>query len=428
MGSECWDVCNPEHTPQEYQIGSNAAINSGFAGLVSQVRAGLNSFIQCPGPLATGDRCPPGRLCGRFMLEKFDIPRGRGMCVVDSSKPSSRACWDMCDLHHKPEDYTIGTAAGVAQHIWEVRQGGCPSAAWWPWILAALLSVCVLTCCAYVVMVLTRMGKKRTRGMGTLERGASRLEASPGDFSQDYLEPTPPPAFADERGLPPEDYRDDYRREYGMREYSDPEEYRMPDPPGPIDVERSMQESLPPEPPRMDPPPQPREYQVPQQELPAPPSDPRLDLFERIDTNHDGKISRDEYENFFPGSRQSMRIPGLDEPNLLFPSIQPPSIQPLVVPQTTAQVAPPDLLSQAVQRNPFLSPGDPLGGSQPQVMTPFRMTTGSSNPAFQTQLPAAFATQLPFPTVSGPPGSVQLRPGSAPSPGGQTFFTQLSRR
>jgi len=334
---------------------------------------------------------------------------------VDESEPNGRACWDMCDAGHDPEDFVVGTAEGTAQHVWEVRQrGGCPSTPWWPWFLVALIGLCLLTCCVWVFTVLFRMGRKRTRGL-SLERPNSRQEALAPE-PENLEDPGPPQAV-------PEDYRQD-SSEYGARGHSAREEYRIPEPPPMEELSRDI---MPPEPmPRgMELPPPPQAA-----ELPFPPGrDPSMELFDRIDANHDGQITKEEYEAFFPGSTRA-KIPGLDEPNILFPNVQP-----LQVPQTTAQAVPPDLLAQAMPRNMFLSP-DPLGGSQPQVMTPFRMATGnSSNPAFQTNLSPAFSTQPP----GSAPSSLRMQPGGLspvpPSPllqprpqAGQHFFTQLARR
>merc|ERR1712039_101271 len=115
----------------------------------------------------------------------------------------------------------------------------------------------------------------------------------------------------------------------------------------------------------------------------------------------------------------SMRVGGLSEPAPLFQSVQP-----LVVPQTTAQMAPPDLLSQALpmqqQRNPFINPADPLGMSQAGTF-PQAMQAPSFPNAFQTQMPGSF-TQGPMPAMASPPTSMQ---GVA---AGNPFFTQLPRR
>merc|ERR1712032_354920 len=98
-----------------------------------------------------------------------------GMCVVDESNPeNSRACWDMCDWSRKPAKYTYGAKEGAEKRIWELRQSGaCPSNSWWPWIIAILLSLCLLGCCGYVIMVALRLGRKRKRN---LSRGESRLD------------------------------------------------------------------------------------------------------------------------------------------------------------------------------------------------------------------------------------------------------------
>lgn len=128
----------------------------------------------------------------------------------------------------------------------------------------------------------------------------------------------------------------------------------------------------------------------------------------------------------------SMRIAGLSEPHLF------PSIQPLVVPQTTAQMAPPDLLSQAVpmqqQQNMFVNPADPLGMSQSRGVAPAFRPVGSfpntAVNAFQTQMPTTFTTQPPMSAVSGFGGVGGVEPTAAfAQPGApQQFFTQAAVR
>merc|ERR1711920_151454 len=127
-----------------------------------------------------------------------------------------------------------------------------------------------------------------------------------------------------------------------------------------------------------------------------------------------GNMAASRQNSGFPGAG-SMRVGGLSEPAPLFQGVQP-----LVVPQTTAHMAPPDLLSQALpmqqQRNPFINPADPLGMSQPGTFPP-AMPAPSFPNAFQTQLPGSFA-QAPMPALASPPTSMQ----------GGTFFNQLPRR
>jgi len=266
---------------------------------------------------------------------------------------------------------------------------------------------------------------KKGRGLNMGSGAFSRLETQP-EFNEDLPEPMDGKMARDIQSEIPEDHQnEDYRFDYQDREVP---QMQMMDHPG----SQYGEDMLPPEPPRMD--------EMMQMRPEPPMAEP--DLFDRIDTNHDGQITRDEYSNYMAPSRSmsmqqppplmptspgpidfgsgalpgtgSMRIPGLDEPNLLkFSGLMPGT---------------PDLLSQIPMQpgqNMFLPTGDPLGSSQPQVLPPFQ--TSMSPPAtFQTQLPTTFSTQPPVSAVGVLPTSVQLRPG-APAVS-QPFFTQLARR
>jgi len=237
--NECWDVCQPKHKPTDYVIGEDTAVNSGMSGLVAQVRAGMNSFVQCPKSLKQGDSCPPGNMCSQEMLSTYKIANDQGMCVIDERQPNSRACWDMCDSEREPVEYITGAPKGSEKRIWELRASGdCPSDSWWPWIFGIVLSLCVLGCCGYIVLVALRLGRKRQQGLsrnaGRLDRqavceqeetedededGADDSQASEDHNydeqaaceygSHDMGRPAEPPLLLDERDLPPPPPLDD---------------------------------------------------------------------------------------------------------------------------------------------------------------------------------------------------------------------------
>jgi len=430
-GQQCWDVCSPKHNPHDYEVSESAALNSAIAGLVSQVRAGMNSYVQCPPELGHEDACPLGEICTSSMASAFNVPAGQGMCVIDENRTNSRACWDMCDEVHKADDYQVGAKAGALEHVLKFRQGGlCPSTPWWPWLFAILLTLCLLGCCAYLVLMLLKLGKKRTRGLdrgSRLDLGVSQ-EDDLADGPHRELQTRAPPNFANE-----------YADGYGRPQLSGSCEASLGMPLAPSYHEEEWRP--PPEPPRMvDPPAAERELPPPPQPYyEEPPVRPVHNSYEepsnRIDVHHNGVMQRGEYEQFVPGST-SHRIPGLDQPSL-FPNLAGSTLQ---------QPSPP--------------PAEPYAAALPQHMwtvpqqpgnQPFRIATGSSPPSpspFQTQLPPNFQTRLSavtlppsaltmppsaltlppsnitVPPVSGcsPPNSYQLRP-----PGSPPFFGQIGR-
>jgi len=395
IGQQCWDVCNPKHTPHEYKVSEGAATNSAVAGLVIQVRAGMNSYVQCPPELGHGDACPLGRVCTSSMASAFNVPAGQGMCVIDENRTNSRACWDLCDEVHKPDDYQMAAEAGALERVLKFRQGGhCPSRPWWPWLLAILLTLCLLSCCVYLVLMLLKLGKKRTRG---LDRGSRLdLEVAQEDALADgphrELQTRVPPNFAN-----------DYADGYGRPQLSGSCEASLGMPLAPSYNEEEWRP--PPEPPRM------LDTPAAERELPSPPQpyyeEPAVrpvhnsheEPSNRIDVYHNGMMQMGEREQFFPGST-SNRIPGLDEPNL-FPNLAGSTLQQPGLPP------PAEPYSIALPQHMLTVPQQP--GNQP-----FRTATGSSPPSpspFQTQLPPTFQTRLSAVTV--PPMSGVTVPSSA---------------
>jgi len=398
-GRQCWDVCNPKHGPHDYVVSGSAKTNSAVAGLVIQVRAGMNSYVQCPPELGHGDTCSPGKGCTSTMASAFNVPARRGMCVVDENETNSRACWDMCDQVHKPDDYGVGAPDGTLERILKFRQDGlCPTTPWWPWLLAILLTLCLLGCCAYIVLMLLKLGKKRTRG---LDQG-SRLDVP---VSQE--EDLPDGPHREMQAWAPSNFPNDYADAYGRPHMSGSCDASVAVPTAPSYTEEEWRP--PPEPPRMvDPheaerelPPPPQPYYEEPAVRPFP--DSQQEPSTRIDLHRDGVMQRGDYDRFFPGST-SNRIPGLDEPNL-FPNLSGSHLsQPgMSVPVEPFSTVLPQHMVTAPQQ-----PGNP----------PFRVATGSpvaapvSPATFHTQLPSAFQSHL----VSGvgvPPMSAVTMPSSA---------------
>lgn len=357
-GNSCWDVCNPAHQPNKYIIDSSdegKIRNKGYEALVEQVRAGLNPFVQCPGELHQGDSCPPGDPCGDLMAQEFGVPEGQGLCVMDASQPQSRACWDMCDGSRRPDEFEEGTPEGAARKVEEARAGATCSHMWpwWAWVVLFL----VLLCCSGVLCVASGMIRtKRVKGDAAAARG---LDYEQGDDSRREQLAYDPEGYGQQKQMA-------YEEQYGP---GAPESAGGSRPRDLLDegYGPTAGDGHPPEPQR------PATYSE------APPPEPSPFPDER-----GGRP-----QPVMSGSTRA--IPGLDEP-MLFPSVQP-----LVMPTATAQVAPPELLGLTSQLAP---PGSQLNmlGSQRAV------------PTYGVGGPAA------FPHAS----SVQLAPGGTP------FFSQLA--
>jgi len=121
----------------------------------------------------------------------------------------------------------------------------------------------------------------------------------------------------------------------------------------------------------------------------------------------------------------SMRIPGLDEPHLAMPNMQP-----LVAPQATAQVASQDMIRAAAPLAPTS-----ISSSAGQVQ--YRTATGLPPVAFQTQLPTystslapqpAYTSGSPVAYTSTPAGSIRI--GAAPVASAQPvqYLSQPAQR
>jgi len=469
-GSACWDVCNPGHAPRQYVVGADDDhhLNSGYAGLVAQVRAGENAYVQCPAELEQGDPCPPGESCPGAMGREAGVPEDRGICVVDSGQASDRACWDMCDGSHDPEDYILGTVVGVSNKIKRARGSGvCPGGSWLPWILVALLGLCLLACCAGL-LISQRVARRRSRGgeRGVVSRGA-RLEEPGAGFGrmppyhgraglgQDLLEPTPAAA---ERGLSggygermpttPErvSSRRDRDRDQGV--YEEEEEYRMEE--GHEEEEEDRMEDMlpPPEPPRAvqpfkeappaAPPPFPPEAPQPGAACPSPiigGGESRLfSQFSALDVTRDPMaVSRLGSQISQPGNVTQeigllgTRIPGLDEPSLLssMQSVAAPELRPVAVPPMSP------FLQGGRQAPPILAGGPGAAAGRPSYHTRAPLSFSAHQPPVTTLGSPPTSVQIApgrVAAISSPPTSVQIAPGSIGSIGSLGPFAQYARR
>jgi hypothetical protein len=351
------------------------------------------------------------------MSELFDVEPGRGMCVVNNSRQDNRGCRDMCDYSFSPMSFTEGAAKGAAAVVEQVRGGGrCPNPNWWLWFIPAVLlclccgvGICVVLSGSIKEFIAKRAGKgKRTRAsslQGVASRGADAQEE--GDGYEEYGDAGAPPPLPDR---PPSRSRDVQIEEYGAGP-----------PPEPHPHHSSYREAPPPAPP-----PFPEDTQMSAQIGAA------QQLFDQIDVNHDGVISRSEYEQYArcasmglappppmggsaPPSVGSMRIPGLDEPNLFS------NLQNMVGPGSAPQLAP--SMEGLGITAPFIPPN-----SQPQGVSA-QAPVFQIAPSYHTQIPPTFASSLPPGPVSSAPNSVQIAPGAVTSGNaGAPFFTQLMRR
>lgn len=351
-GSACWDVCNPTHEVTDYQVVANPADalqNHIVQGMVSQVRQGLNSNVTCPPELnldTATDPCPPGELCSNKMRHEFDIKRGQGMCVGEPGNDGSRTCLDMCDFRIQPDRFGIGAQMGASVKVMEFRSSGaCNSIAGWIGWLIFVLILLLLISCCGVFYYYRRKG-----GLGF---GKGR----PSEFKQDLNEN----AGAEEDELPPfEDQGDQY--------YDGENEYGANPPVAPVG-----------------------QFQAPRYGAPPPQS------------------FRERPPSMGQPESPSMRIPGLDEPHLAMPNMQP-----LVAPQATAQVASPDMIRAA-------APFAPTSISSSAGQVQYRTATAPPPVAFQTQLPTystslapqpAYSSGSPVAYTSTPAGSIRI--GAAP--------------
>lgn len=417
-GRACWDVCNPNHLAPSYNVSEvfNPVLVASTTGMIQAVRANLNPIVQCPNMLG-GDPCKPGDFCSKEWHDSFNIPEGRGMCVLDESQPNDRACWDMCDSGRRQEDYTMGTASGTGSKVGEVRgNGACPGIHWWQVLLYVLLVLLILACLVAVAYVV-KFGLNQRKRTASIDQKQRHFEAEPRDFKEDFPDMDGPMM---EAGLDGGPYGDDpYHRD-------------MQPPPSPprqhenreVLLDESYGESYGP-PPNQEPP---RGYYGEQPVAAAPPEVPLMDQQHPQQQQHympeQSVQEPTQFEApFYPGptagpspsaiggAAPGIRIPGLDEPNLLG------NLGHMMQQQQA------DAFHTQVPQSPALIPSSTQSGGAGQTSFNFApgqqaLLSQSVMPSFHTQLPPMYQQ-----TAASPPGSVQLRP-----PGSQQWFTQLQRR
>lgn len=237
----CWDVCNPEHEPADYQVSSTGGTDPGNSlynhiseGLVGAVRDGLNNNVSCPPALQKGfatDICTPGTECTNKMRHRFNIQRGRGLCVVDSSARGARICMDMCNLKMDPSRFAQGSPAGTHIKVVEFRaSGACQDKPWLIWLLAILGIALLLCCCAagYYTIRGRRGLRKGSDAAAMKELDEDMLPDSQGmeNFGGDDYQQEPP---QDQYGADPyAGHFDDGQNEYGANPPSmDQEPYQL---------------------------------------------------------------------------------------------------------------------------------------------------------------------------------------------------------
>jgi len=288
------------------------------------------------------------------------------MCVVDESQPNSRACWDMCDSERESVEYITGAPKGSETRIWDLRQSGdCPSNSWWPWILAIVLTLCLLGCCGYIVMVALRLGGKRKRNMS---RNASRLgmqaeDEDGADESQpSHWQQTSPQQQYEDHNYGPPVNQDDYADcEYGSHDIGGRD--LMVNPMGTEGY-------------GMGPPEEPS-LLLDERDLPPPP--PQESVF----------------DDRYGGPPLTNRpIPGLDAPNLLLgmPPMAPQPEQNSFTQQQPQQQQP------QPQPQPLLQPTmqmPPFGPAHPQPAVPFHFPAGTPASAGSQPLPSSFHPAIP---------------------------------
>jgi len=389
-GKACWDVCNPKHSPQQYKVNNNAAVTMSYAGMVESVRAGLNPMVSCPN-LEGGDPCPPGDFCPAAMLAEFKILKGRGMCVIDPNQHTSRSCWDMCNFHRSVSEFTMGTPEGTGATVSATRASGiCPGTPWWFYPVVGLSILAIIGCCAGLFVAVKHVGARRLRS-----RKESLVESRYNEEQRDYKE-YGEPMHEDLAG--------------GM---SQPRESAAPPPAAHEYMMQQPQEQIYAQPPQTPASPQAQEplaglYDggASRQVQTGPPPQGMQQQFSPMGMSTPntvpggvGLLSPQGLDNtHLTGG--SMRIPGLDEPNLLnsMPSLQVGGSEHYHQQQYRLGTTQP---ATQVLQNSFQ--GQPVG------------TVGM--PSFHTQVP------MNYMAGASPPGSIQMQPGVQPG-----FFTTLQRR
>lgn len=201
--TSCWDVCNPSHAPEDYTMtqGNSAPkiLNIAMAGLVEQVRLGLNPAVRCPGSLEAflGDPCPLGEFCPGGMRKAFHIKGDtRGICVASPGSLGNRACWDVCSTKQHP-DFLTGTPAGTSARVASAQSSNCHGLPWWAWVMIVMLIVAVLSCIFAAVFNFLR---NRRRGGRATE---AYLKDDAADYDRGYEDNYPPQEDYPQDNFPP---------------------------------------------------------------------------------------------------------------------------------------------------------------------------------------------------------------------------------
>jgi len=200
--NECWDVCNPEHEPADYLVSAtggsdpgNSLYNHISQGMVGAVRDGLNNNVSCPPALQKGfatEICTPGSECTNKMRHKFNIQRGRGLCVVDSAADGARICMDMCNLNMDPSKYAQGSPAGTHIKVVEFRaSGACQNNPTLIWLLA-ILGIALLLCCCAAGYYNIRKRQRKGSEAAMKDLDEEMLESTPENYGGDAYQQEPP--------------------------------------------------------------------------------------------------------------------------------------------------------------------------------------------------------------------------------------------
>lgn len=150
---QCWDVCNTAHPPSAYGSGDQTQ-TAGISLMVDQVRQGQHTLVKCPGLTPSATCNQPGERC---QLAGWET--GRGMCVLDSTAPGGKACWDMCDESLDAATFGIGAPANTADTVEAVRSGddnvSCPGGSWGWYLLIPLFFICCYALCGSAILAMT---------------------------------------------------------------------------------------------------------------------------------------------------------------------------------------------------------------------------------------------------------------------------------
>jgi len=370
-GNACWDVCDLSKQPQDYvvtlQSGAVNDNNTAMKLLVTEIRNGKNLNVECKVKAPTTEWCSPGDLCGGFKetdaygtansAHAQSIPQDRGMCVVDANGPGGRMCVDMCNYNMPLDKYRMGTPEGTVATVQGVRSSGaCGGTPWWPIVLGLLLLLC---CLAGITALVLRFGKPNMKRF----RGANIPRVDPGLISN-------------------HEAREQALEEPVLDRMEEPPQMSAPPPAAPaydtntqcaqcgstyLEDEKVCRRCGVPRPGFVPERPERAEEQV------QPPTQ-----------NTGGTL--------FQGT-----IPGLDEPHLTYPGVQP-----YLAPQTQAQVADPSLVAQA----------QPIAQMPQQGyfgMAPSQPPVPAQADAYRTTFLAP--TGLSQPPIVSQRGSMQVQPG-----------------